>query len=249
MYTAFASVYDRLMADVDYQKWAYFYHLLMVQRGIHQGNVCECACGTGSITMELQKLGYTMTGVDLSTDMLFEAGKKARKAAMGIPFIRQDMRMLNLHRPMEAVLATNDGLNYLKSTEDLIQFFKAAGRALKPGGMLAMDLSTPYKLKNVLGDHFIADESESIAYLWQNQYHEKNASVDMNLAIFVRQEGETYLRIGEHQVQYSHTKEEIEEALIQCGYCDILFFADKHMRSPAENELRWFISALKNENV
>lgn len=246
MYTAFASVYDRLMADVDYPKWAYFYHLMLIQRGVGQGNVCECACGTGSITMELQKLGYTMTGIDLSTDMLFEAGKKARKAAMGIPFIRQDMRMLNLHRPMEAVLATNDGLNYLKTTEDVKQFFDAAGRALKPGGVLAMDLSTPYKLKNVLGDHFIADETENIAYLWQNQYHEKIGSVEMNLAIFVRQEGETYLRISESQVQYSHSMDEITDLLTQSGYHDIRFFADKHMRPPAENELRWFVSAIKN---
>ena len=29
MYTAFASVYDRLMADVDYLAWARFYHELM----------------------------------------------------------------------------------------------------------------------------------------------------------------------------------------------------------------------------
>jgi len=78
--------------------------------------------------MELQKLGYHMTGVDLSTEMLFEAGQKARKAAMGIPFIRQDMRLLNLHRPMDAVIATNDGLNYLKNDEDIRKFFSAANR-------------------------------------------------------------------------------------------------------------------------
>lgn len=29
MYTAFASVYDRLMTGVDYQGWANFYHALM----------------------------------------------------------------------------------------------------------------------------------------------------------------------------------------------------------------------------
>ena len=33
MYTAFASVYDRLMADVDYLAWARFYHELMERYG------------------------------------------------------------------------------------------------------------------------------------------------------------------------------------------------------------------------
>ena len=34
MYTAFASVYDRLMADVDYLAWARFYHELMERYGV-----------------------------------------------------------------------------------------------------------------------------------------------------------------------------------------------------------------------
>lgn len=79
MYTAFASVYDRLMADVDYLAWARFYHELMERYGVPRGKVCECACGTGSITIALSKMGYQMTGVDLSPDMLFEASQKARR--------------------------------------------------------------------------------------------------------------------------------------------------------------------------
>ena len=104
MYTAFASVYDRLMADVDYQGWARFYHSLMERYGIPRGKVCECACGTGSITIALSRLGYQMTGVDLSADMLFEASQKARKSGAMIPFVKQDMRTLHLHRQMDAVL-------------------------------------------------------------------------------------------------------------------------------------------------
>ena len=36
MYTAFASVYDRLMADVDYLAWARFYHELMERYGVRR---------------------------------------------------------------------------------------------------------------------------------------------------------------------------------------------------------------------
>lgn len=59
MYTAFASVYDRLMADVDYLAWARFYHELMERYGVPRGKVCECACGTGSITIALSKDGLS----------------------------------------------------------------------------------------------------------------------------------------------------------------------------------------------
>ena len=197
MYTAFASVYDRLMTGVDYQGWANFYHALMERYGIPRGKVCECACGTGSLTIPLAAMGYQMTGVDISPDMLFEASQKARKAGAMIPFVKQDMRQLHLHRQMDAVLCTNDGVNYLRSEDELRQFFQASHRVLREGGGLFLDLSTPYKLRRVLGNHFIGDEDENIAYLWQNRYHEQQNCVEMNLAIFVRQEGETYLRIGE----------------------------------------------------
>lgn len=242
MYTAFASVYDRLMADVDYQGWARFYHALMERYGLPRGKVCECACGTGSITIPLSRMGYQMTGVDLSPDMLFEASQKARRSGAMIPFVRQDMRQLHLHRQMDAVLCTNDGLNYLKDTAELTDFLRAAYRAVREGGGLFMDFSTPYKLQNVLGDHFIGDETEDIAYLWQNRFNPAQGYVDLNLAIFVRQKDETYLRIGETQRQYAHSAQQVTGLMEAVGFTDVRVFADKRPQAPSPTELRWFVA-------
>lgn len=245
MYTAFASVYDRLMADVDYTAWAQFYHTLIQQYGIDRGKVCECACGTGSITIALSKLGYQMTGVDLSPDMLFEASQKARREGAMIPFVKQDMRTLHLHRSMDAVLCTNDGLNYLKDAGELTDFFRAAYSAVREGGAIFMDLSTPYKLENVLGNHFIGDETPEIAYLWQNRLNRAQQYVDLNLAIFVRQKDETYLRIGEHQRQYLHSAQLLTELMEGVGFTDVRLFGDKKLAAPSNHELRWFLAARK----
>ena len=92
MYTGFAEVYDTLMNDVHYGAWADMYARMMTAYGIpRNAKVCECACGTGSLTLPLQQLGYEMMGIDLSQEMLWQAAQKARKAGFGIPFIRQDM--------------------------------------------------------------------------------------------------------------------------------------------------------------
>lgn len=245
MYAAFASVYDRLMADVDYQAWAAFYHALMERYGLLRGKVCECACGTGSLTIPLARLGYQMTGVDLSQDMLFEASTKARREGLNMPFVKQDMRLLRLHRQMDAVLCTNDGLNYLKDGEEMLQFFRSAYDTLRDGGVLALDVSTPYKLQHVLGNHFIGDETEDIAYLWQNKYHAAQKYVELNLAIFVHQRDETYVRIGEYQKQYAHEFAEISDLLKTVGFEKISLFGDKRMEAPRDHEHRWFIAARK----
>lgn len=245
MYTAFASVYDRLMADVDYPGWARFYHALMTAYDIPTGKVCECACGTGSLTLLLASLGYQMTGVDLSPDMLFEASQKARKHGAMIPFVKQDMRRLHLHRQMDAVLCTNDGINYLQNEQELLEFFASAYESLRPGGGLFLDLSTPYKLEHVLGDSFLGEDTEDITYLWQNHFSKARRCAELDLAIFVKQKDGSYLRIGEHQRQYAHNAALLEKLLIQTGFMDVRIYGDKRLEAPTAKEKRWHIAARK----
>ena len=245
LYTAFASVYDRLMADVDYPAWAAYYQTLLTLYGLRAGKVCECACGTGSLTLPLCALGYQMTGVDLSEEMLFEASQKARREGAMIPFVKQDMRQLRLHRQMDAVLCTCDGVNYLPTEADVLAFFTAAWQAIRPGGALLFDLSTPYKLQYLLGDQLIGDETAEIAYLWKNTYRPRNASVEMALSVFVRSEGETYQRISEQQTQYAYPMDTLRTLLTQAGFTDIRTFGDGTFAPPSPTEPRWHIAARK----
>lgn len=245
MYTGFAEVYDELMADVKYEEWADFYVKMMAAFGIRTGKICECACGTGSLTIPLQKRGFHVTGVDMSQDMLWRAAQKARDAGAAIPFVRQDMRKLHLHRPMDAVLATCDGVNYLLTDEDLLAFFHSAYNALRPGGGLFFDVSTPYKLKNALGNQIICDDTENITYLWQNAFSEKNQQVDMHLCIFVKQEDGLYKRIDEEQKQHAHEAKHLMDLMHQAGFDRTMVFGNRRMEQPRENEQRWHFAAVR----
>ena len=64
-YTDFAYVYDTMMKDIPYAEWAEYVKTLLQDDKIGKGaTVAELGCGTGSFTLEMSKLGYTMTGVD-----------------------------------------------------------------------------------------------------------------------------------------------------------------------------------------
>jgi len=243
MYTAFASVYDRLMAGVDYPAWAAYYRALLSRFGLETGALCECACGTGGLTIPLAGMGFRMTGVDNAEEMLFEAGRKAREAGVEIPFVCQDMRRLFLHGETDGVLCTCDGVNYLPSARDVLAFFQAARRALRPGGVLAFDVSTPHKLRHTLGNSFIGDETAEIAYLWKNRYRPRTDSVRMDLSVFVRTEGETYRRIGERQTQYAYAAEALAAMLSEAGFADVAVYGDRTFLPPAAAEQRWHIAA------
>ena len=250
MYTAFAHVYDALMATVDYGAWAGHYRQLMRLAGVpDKGKCVECACGTGSLTLPLRRMGYQITGIDLSEDMIAAAMEKARNAGLNVPFVRQDMTRLSVPGRVHCVLATCDGVNYLTDGEQARAFFRAAFSALRPGGALIFDVSTPEKLTVTLGNNTLYSDDEEIAYIWRNHYEEKNACVHLDLSIFTRRPDGAYDRMEEHQLQRAHSRQELRAALREAGFRDIRFFGRLRMTPPRKGDDRWHIVARKPETV
>ena len=243
MYQGFAEIYDELMDDVDYEGWADYYARLLSIYGVREGKVCECACGTGGLTLPLYRRGYQMTGVDLSREMLWQAAQKARKDGIAMPFVQQDMKALNLHRPMDAVLATCDGVNYLTKEEDLLSFFRAAHRSVRPGGALIFDVSTPYKLKEILCRGLMCEDREDITYLWQNTWHEKTATVDLDLCFFLKEKDGRYRRMEEHQTQRAWDAKTLKETLWHAGFRTVSFYADMTLNTASDQNQRWHVAA------
>ncbi len=248
MYQAFAELYDELMDDVDYESWADYYTRLLSIYGVRNGKICECACGTGGLTIPLYKRGFQMTGVDISREMLWEAAQKSRKLGIAMPFVQQDMKALNLHRPMDAVLATCDGVNYLLTEEDLLSFFRAAHRAVKPGGALIFDVSTPHKLKNVLCSGLMAEDRENITYMWQNSWNERQRTVSLDLVFFVREKENQYRRIEEHQKQRAWDEKTLKENLWHAGFRAVSIYGDFTLNSSTDENQRWHVAATRSED-
>lgn len=225
-----------MMHDVDYDAWTDYINVFLCAHGnIH--TILDCACGTGNITLRLANKGYTMTGVDLSEEMLMCAQEKARNMGLRIPFVRQDMRKLSLHKPVDAIICTCDGVNYLRGMGDLQAFLQAARQALKPGGLLLFDVSSAYKLEHILGNRQYFEDSEAYTYLWTNSYDRKKRDCELSLTVFAR-EGKQYTRYDELQYQHAFTQAEIETALASCGFSEIRAFAAFSEEIPQEDTER-----------
>ncbi len=249
MYTDFAEIYDLLMQDVDYTAWAVHLLRLLGSRGIKKGDaVAECACGTGSLTIPLSRAGLRMTGVDLSGEMLARAMAKARAEGCMIPFIRRDMTDLSLPGRVRAVLATCDGVNYL-DRDGARRFFRRAFECLRPGGVLLFDVSTPHKLRSVLGDRTLTRREEDFCYLWENRWDAASASVRMHVTSFVRNARGTYDRVEEKQTQYAHDRIRLKKELALCGFADITFYGGMRERPARSDDDRWHVIASKPTEV
>ena len=207
-YSILAKYYDKFSADdCDYGAWAQY--LLKIASSCGAAEAADIACGTGKMTRLLVQAGLRMTGIDVSGDMLNVARSKCRAV-----FVQQDMRKLALTHPTDMAVCVNDGVNYI-CPDELVAFFAKVAANLKGGAPFVFDVSSPYKLREIIGDKVFYWDGEDETLLWTNRF--AHDSVRMDLTLFVR-EGDGYRRYDERHVQYAHTTERLADALDASGF-------------------------------
>ncbi len=104
-------------------------------RGL-QGDVLDVACGTGDMVLELQKRGCTVTGIDLSEEMLSIAKTKAPATYM----ISDAEQLPFPDETFDAVTCAFGVRNFVHLEQGITEML----RVLKPGGrMVILELTTP----------------------------------------------------------------------------------------------------------
>lgn len=107
------------------------------------GPVLELGCGTGRVIIPLAGAGFEVHGIDLSDALLAIAHGKARDQGAAVTLERGDMRRLVVKRPYGLVLCALDTFLHLGNTDDHVDTAEAAFNALRPGGILAIDVFHP----------------------------------------------------------------------------------------------------------
>lgn len=253
-YSAFAELYDTLMDDVDYDRWASQVEELIARYSAKKDRplrLLDCASGTGAFAIRFAKAGFQVTASDISEEMLRVGMEKARLSGLNLPFIRMDMREITLHRKQDVINCCCDGVNYLTSLEDVAAFFQSAHRNLVPDGILLFDISSAFKLSDILGNNSMGEDREDCTYLWENAFDADSRILEMDLHFFVRSEKDVDLwkRFDETHIQRAHTEEEIIRLAEKNGF-DTLSLTDAETgeRPKADSErLQFVLRRIENE--
>lgn len=219
-YGGFAYVYDRLMQDVDYEVWTDYIESIIKNNIKKTSKILELACGTGNVTIPLAKKGYDVVGVDISEDMLMIAKNKSVENNLNIFFIQQNMIDLELEQKFDCVLSMCDGINYIIDMDDLLQVFQNVYDVLEDEGIFIFDISSAYKIKNILGNNMFGENLGDICYLWENYFNEESKILEMDLTIFI-QHGKYYKKEEEIHTQRAYKADEIIKLLNKLDFKDI----------------------------
>ncbi|MFP3879354.1 MAG: class I SAM-dependent methyltransferase [Dehalococcoidia bacterium] len=101
-------------------------------------SVLDVGCGTGRHSIELAKRGYSVTGLDLSAEMLAEAATKAEAENVKVEWVRSDATQFAFPAKFDAAICLCEGaLGLLSQTDDPISqplaILRNVSRSLKPG--------------------------------------------------------------------------------------------------------------------
>jgi SAM-dependent methyltransferase len=141
-----ARYYDVVYADKPYQLEARFVDSLIRETGVGGGRLLDVACGSGRHAAEFSSLGWDVTGVDLSEELL----ELARSNAPTAHFLRQDMRHLRVPgAPFDAITCLFDAIGYAVDDDGVLATLAAFARHLSEDGALVVEfLHGPALVRN-----------------------------------------------------------------------------------------------------
>ncbi len=105
--------------------------------------IIDLACGKGRHSIYLNKLGYNVTGVDLSANSINEANTFANE---NLKFEMADLRNLPYNNAFEIGLNLFTSFGYFESDEVNKEVFSQFNKILKPNGIILVDFLNASKI-------------------------------------------------------------------------------------------------------
>ena len=237
-YSYFADYYDNLTNNVDYKQCAEYLLKLAEKYNHSMGITLDLACGTGSLTVMLKKMGVDIYGIDASPEMLSVAQEKALDNEIsGMLFLCQKMQNLDLYGTIDTCICNLDSINHITNIQDVQKAFSKISFFMNPKGLFIFDVNTLYKHQNVLADNTFVYDTEQVYCVWQNTLLKDNRTVDISLDFFENLDG-MYRRYSENFKEKAYTHEEICQMLDVAGFKLLDVFEEMTFNSPKSDSQR-----------
>lgn len=241
-YSYLAPLYDKLMENVDYESWADYIDEIIQEHHPEAESILELACGTGSVSISLDELGYySILASDLSPQMIEVGRTKALKANADIRFTTLDFLNIDLDEKFDAIFSVFDSVNYLQSESEILTMLSQCERILNPDGLLIFDFSTP--LNSLEAVDYLNNEEAEVKDLrfFRTSAYDPHAQVHTNTFEIERLSSDKKQVIDQFKEvhkQRIYTLEEMLSILKQTPYHLVAKYGDFDLDDADENSAR-----------
>ncbi len=218
----YAYYYNAFYRDKDYAAESRQVDTLLKKYGNEIRKIINYGCGTGRHDIELSKLGYDCTGIDMSPLMIDIAEKNCSSMSVDIDFSVADIRTYEPKTKYDAVISLFHVMSYQNSNDDILSAFRSARTALDVGRIFLFDL---WYGPGVLSDppvvrvKEVQDEKYKLIRLARPVMHDKTNVVDVCYEVMVidKESGVTSTINETHHMRYFF-RPELEFYLKETGF-------------------------------
>lgn len=140
--------YHTLYSDRDYTEASKFIENLIGHlKPKKEAKILDLACGKGRHAMHINRLGYKVWGVDLSSSSIASAIQSENER---LRFSVHDMRMVYKPNYFDFIFNLFTSFGYFNDREDNLRVMKSVCEGLKPNGIFVLDFLNAYKVKREL---------------------------------------------------------------------------------------------------
>lgn len=162
---------------------------VLKKHGIQKGKILELGCGNGRVSINLARLGYNVTGVDISLRYIRDAQARAARARVRIRFVQGDHRYIEKHvrGTFDAVISIWTSLGFYDQRTDQRLFFKVARLLKKKGVFLILVTMSRERLLSIFNTKLYHDSGPYVVL--NDNTMDRNRSIIHNRWIFYKRKG------------------------------------------------------------
>lgn len=197
--------------------------------------------------MPLAERGFEMTGIDVCDSRLERCREALEKRVVSASVRHSDMRSLTSSESYDAILAIDSVPNYLLEDEAILDFLRRLRGALRPDGLLLLDIWNMLAQREILDRPIISSETRLGDLITFREVHHLDSlrgRMHIHLHATVSGSDGQQHEIDHEEVLRIVTPAEMRMLLQAAGFARVSIYPHhEQLDEPADNpEALWFLA-------
>jgi ubiquinone/menaquinone biosynthesis C-methylase UbiE len=246
----FARHYDRIIRRPNAARIAFIGTAFASHGIVPPARILDAGCGTGAFSIGLARRGYSVTGIDISRELVKVAQKKLEDIA---PPIHVDLQIANiLAIPQDGFdgMLCRGVLNDLIGEQDRKSAMRSFSTALRPEGILILDVrdwdhSVVRKKHDPVYNKVVRVDQGELTFTGITDLDEDNRRLISHETHTLMRDGELVAQARYDFVMQCWTREELHQYMSDVGFEEVALYGDFDKNKPVGTTDRIILVAKK----
>jgi SAM-dependent methyltransferase len=218
-YDTYAKVYDGYASITFYRLMSKIYRNLITGNSSNNSSILDVCCGTGVFAKGLNKLGYQVSGIDNSVEML----ALAKENAPDCQFILGNVLNPDLYNnSFDGVISTFDSVNHFLNSNDLNVLFSNIAKSLKENGIFVFDLTVEEGFIARWNKEYTIFNTDSV--IFDKMVYSEEIKTGRNFITLFIAQGDLWKREDVTIIERCYDVSELKNLLTSAGFKKIEIF-------------------------